>query len=488
MRLAQLCGLVFLLVPTAASAYSVAIHDKLPDALYGLPETEQKVALPDDAGLRRFREAFYHAAASHPDAALRARFVARYPSAEKFTAAAFKEFFGMAATYPALGFDDYAAVAASAEPRDPRGVMRPGVERTVLEWVRIGSMYPDLDRRNRGRWFVVDGRFETTKAGERIPFDPVVLNMGKIDPLSGQAHAHYGLNRHPKSQDPDVLKQHPADFAIPIGFPEAPVMTFAPDRAQAYGELALFAKSMNEPALAALFAGNAFHYLGDLGNQIHTIQVGIYDFFVDATLQSWKSKLFTLWGLIGTPMERNAIGIDIIGNHHTWSEEIFRIALARAEAGRPLSPALADASSVFHGDPQAAKQWAPLAAEPEGLRALCDALIHEGNREGPEIYALARKISTNDMRKAGVKFDFELESDAVVVAHLEDGHAEDFARMLDIQAQGLRRAATAQALWWTARFTAPPAPRDEVLARLLRRQLDELVSADARRAIWLRKH
>lgn len=458
------------------------------DSLFGLPETEQRVALPDNEGLNRFRAAFYAAAAAHPDAGLRGRFVARYPAVNDFTAGAFKEFFGMSATHPALGFDTYEAVAATADPRDPRGTVAPGVERTVLEWVRIGAMYPDLDRRNRGRWLTDHGVIQSTKSNARIPFDPVVLNMGQIEPLSGQAHAHYGLNRNPKSDEPDVLKERPADFAVRIGFPDAPVMTFAPERAQAYGELALFAKQINEPALAALFAGNAFHYMGDLGNQIHTIQVGIYDFFVDATLQSWKTKLFTLWGLFGEPLERNQIGIDIIGNHHTWSEEIFRVAMQRADAGKPLSPAIGDAGAIYRGDAPAAAQWAPLAAGPEGLRALSDALIVEGNREGPEIYALARKISTNDLRKAGVKFDFEKETDAVVVAHLEAGHDQDFARMLEIQAQGLKRAATAQALWWTARYAAAPEPRDEVLARLLRRQLDELTSAEARRAMWLRKH
>lgn len=488
MRLLKIFLALTLLAPTAASAYSVAVHDRMADALIGLPETDQRVALPETAGLNRFREAFYAAAAAHPDAALRSRFVARYPDVKAFTAAAFKEFFGMSATHPALGFDDYAAVAATADPRDPRGAMAPGVERTVLEWVRIGAMYPDLDRRNRGRWYTEHGVIQTTPSDERIPFDPVVLNMGQIEPLSGQAHAHYGLNRNPKSDEPDVLKERPADFAVRIGFPEAPVMTFAPERAQAYGELAQFAKQMNEPALAALFAGNAFHYMGDLGNQIHTIQVGIYDFFVDATLQSWKTKFFTLWGLFGEPMERNQIGVDIIGNHHTWSEEIFRVAMQRAEAGRPLSPAITDSGSIYRGAADVPAAWQKLAAEPEGLRALSDALILEGNRAGPEIYALARKISANDLREAGVKFDFEKETDAVVVAHLEAGHDQDFARMLEIQAHGLKRAAAAQALWWRARYTAAPEPRDAVLARLLRRQLDELADAEARRAIWLRKN
>jgi len=60
-----------------------------------------------------------------------------------------------------------------------------------------------VDRRNQDRWRVVEG-------------------------LAGQAHAHYALNHNPQSDDPAVPKSRPADFAIRVGFPQAPVLTFAP--------------------------------------------------------------------------------------------------------------------------------------------------------------------------------------------------------------------------------------------------------------------
>lgn len=490
MRALNLILLLLLLgaaAPSDARAYSVYLHDRLPDALFGLPMTAETAALPGDAGLDAFRRKFWTRAAAVAEAGVRLRFLQRYPTAESFDAKAFKEFFAMAATHPALGFDPYAAVAAAAERRDGYGPIRPGEPRALVDWVRTGSDYPDLDRRNRGRWHYVNGRIERTADGERVPYDPVILNMGKVEPLSGQAHAHYGLNRRPKSADPDVLKRNPADFAVPVGFPEAPVLTFAPERAQAYADLAVIARAEHEPALAALFAGNAFHYLADVGNQIHTIQVGIFDFFVDATLQAWKMKVLTLWGLLGAPPARNDIGIDIIGNHHTWSEEMFRIAIARAYAGKPVHASLTRPAELWRPAPALAAQWQDALTMPDLMRELADRIILAGNIEGPEIYTLTRELTTGNLRKAGVKVEFDLADDEVVLAHLAKGRDEALGKFLEIQSRGTVRAATAMAMWWGRIFAAPP-EADSAMERLLRRQLDELASADARRQIFVRKH
>ena len=47
------------------------------------------------------------------------------------------------------------------------------------------------------------------------------------------------------------------------------------------------------------FTGEGFHYLGDVGNQIHTVQVGLYDFFVDAALERLKMGLLSGGGYLG---------------------------------------------------------------------------------------------------------------------------------------------------------------------------------------------
>lgn len=482
-------------LPAAALGYSVMLHDRLPDVFLSYPELglEARAAVPDAASLAHFREQIYRLLVSTEDAELRARFLRRYPSPADFSAVAFKELLGSAALMPTLGFDDYAAVAASlaesAELPPHYDPILPGQERSLLEWVRLGSSYPDLDRRNQNRWWVVDGELPRTADGNRIPFDPAILNMGQVEGLSGQAHAHYGLNDRPKSDDPAVLKSAPADFAVATSF-EDEVLTFAPERAQAYGDLAILARHLGQPALAALYAGNGFHYLADLGNQIHTIQVGIYRFFVDATLQIWKLRVLCLWGLRCEPPGLKEVGLDIISNHHLWLEEYFRIAVQRALEGRPLHPLLADPVAIFAVDPQAYEEWRQLPADGPLMLELARRLIAHGNREGPVVYELARALTRGELRKAGVRLHFNEGADELVLSYLKPGvRQEQMGAFLELQLKGLRRAATAMLVWWQANL-APGAEPDWRAARdrLLRQQLDELDAAEARRTRWIEQH
>lgn len=481
-----------LVAPNQAFSYSVMLHDRLPDVLALDPslDMDRTASLPDEAGLESFRLQVYKIFSETDDVVLRSRFLDRYPDAASFSAIAFKEFLGSSAVMASLGFDPYAAVqestAQSAELPAYYSEILPGEERTLLDWVRIGSSYPDLDGRNQSRWWVDGGGFPKTSDGERIPFDPVILNMGRVEGLSGQAHAHYGLNDRPKSEDPAVLKSAPADFAVAVGF-DGPVLTFAPERAQAYGDLSILARHLGEPALAALFAGNGFHYLADLGNQIHTIQVGIYKFFVDATLQVWKMKLVCLWGLRCDPPGLADIGLDIISNHHLWLEEYFRIAIEAAMAGKPLNPALSSAADVFSLDEDTYEAWSRFSAEGQLMLKLAQQLVVYGNKEGPEVYALARSLTRGELRKAGVSINFSEEPDAVTLSYLKPRtDQEQLAAFLGLQAMGVRRAATAMVIWWQA-MLAPDADPDWRLAadRLLLQQLDELDAAEARRAQWI---
>ena len=77
-------------------------------------------------------------------------------------------------------------------------------------------------------------------------------------------------------------------------YPPGPVLTLAAEMAEAHLDLALIAALGEQPSetLAWLYTGQAFHYLQDITNQIHTVQVGIYDFFVDATVAQlrWLSE------------------------------------------------------------------------------------------------------------------------------------------------------------------------------------------------------
>ncbi len=475
--------------PCPVQAYSVGIHYRIPTALAHdeANGVERTAAMPNDGALERFRLQVYELFAATADPELRSRFLEAYPSAARFDAAAFKEFFGMAATHPALGFDESAAVAAHASNWEgERSRVKAGDERTLVEWVRLGSIYPDLDYRNRGRWWRDGDRFARLSTGERIPADPVILNMGRVEELSGQAHAHYGLNNNPKSDDPAVLKERPADFAVPVGF-DGPVLTFAPERAQAYGDLAVLARHFDQPALAAIYAGNAYHYLADVANQIHTVQVGTYDFFVDATIEGFKQKVVCLWGWRCEAADRKQIGIDMIGNHHTWSEEYFRIAIERAEAGTPLHTVLATVEPLWRPDARLATEWSKLLHGDALLQALADAIIVKGNEEAPRIYELTREITVDDMRKAGYKVAFDEKGDAVTLRHLDPRAAADLVgEFLGLESRGLVRASTAMHLWWNTHLAPASAPDWRAAAdRLLRMQLDERDQAGRRRAKWI---
>jgi hypothetical protein len=462
------------------SGYPTAIHERLPDVLLQYAFVRGKAAMPPQAGIDAFRQRFYSLAAVTASDDVRRRLLLRYPKAADFTAQAFKELLGMSAIHAALGFDGFEAIEGVPEP------VMAGQERPIIDWIRLGSTLPDLDRRNQDRWWAPGGTLRRTAHGERIPYDPVVLNMGGVAGLAGQAHAHYALNRNPKSDDPAVLKTRPADFAIRAGFAQAPVLTFAPERAQAYADLAIIAYHLGEPALAAVFAGNAFHYVADAANQIHTLQVGVYDFFRDATLAAWKEKLLTLGGLLRQPLPRNQIGLDMLTNHHTWSEEMFRVAFERAAAGKPVHPSFSRTDDVFETDAACVEAWNRLPRDGPALVLMMDAVIAAGNKEAPEVYALVRNLTSSKLRQTGVRIDFDRQPDAVVLGYLKPGaDSRMLARFFELERLGTRRAATVIALWWQSRFPSDRKQLPAILDGLLKRQLDEMDQADARRNVWV---
>jgi len=172
-RALRVRAILVLGVPFCAGAWPVAIHYRLPDALSQDPALNLALAGPADAGLDRFRAQFYRLAVALSPAELGARFRKRYPTAAAFTAKAFKEFLGMSAVHPALGFDSFAAVEAATGKATLGGPVRAGQQRTLLDWVCLGSIYPDVYRRNQDRWRVVEGRILRAADGERVPQDPV---------------------------------------------------------------------------------------------------------------------------------------------------------------------------------------------------------------------------------------------------------------------------------------------------------------------------
>ena len=194
----------------------------------------------------------------------------------------------------------------------------------------------NVDQRNRERLaYDADRKPLRDKKGQPVPADPALLNFGKLGFLSSQAHAHYGLPQLQFSDDPEVLKTDPRRFAVASSYPKGPVLTLAAEMAQEHLDLALLASLCATPegapagrALTHLYTGQAFHYLEDVSNQVHTVQVGLYDFFVDAFKARLMMSLRTGGGYLGPLRSLSSIGIDILTNHHTLSEALARGASA----------------------------------------------------------------------------------------------------------------------------------------------------------------
>ena len=516
---------MLVLLPSLALGYGIAMHNLLPrHALAGIRPRPGSPGLDDslpplsDADLALFRRQLYDRAAHLSDTALRAAFLRRYATPDAFGAAAFKEFLMMNGAAPVMGVDSFASVYRAMSPSDRRQDPHPDFvsgRRLVLgSALELGSIYPDLDRRNQNRLLRdAAGAPRRGSAGDSIPFDPATLNMGRASGLSSQASAHYGLNRQPKSEDPAVLKSEPWNFALATTF-KGPVLTTAPDNAQQYTDLALIAALDGRPAfrtLGALYAGNAMHYIGDVGNAVHTIQVGIYPIFVDATIQAWLSRFRHLFGLLGRPRTRNEIGLDIISNLHLLSEKLFQVEVVSALRGDTtvnsrvhpdVAPAL---RSLQQGDDSLARAvhdtLSLLSGQPvaDFGRVIADVVIDANYRDGAAVYRVTRDLADKPLRKGSIRVDFDTIPDDQVWRFVQTRHdapgSEELAAFNAVHARGLARTSTALRAWWEelSRVTetkgaARDAAMNAVVTRLVRERLEYLRQAEQRRAEWMAEH
>ncbi|HEY2806284.1 MAG TPA: hypothetical protein VGI92_10555 [Gemmatimonadales bacterium] len=520
--------LVLLALPAMALAYGVRVHALLPSRSLGaLPAstgvTVSQEILPGitDRDVADFRGWLYDRAAHLADTSVRHAFLARYPSAASFDARALKEFTMMNGAARVLGVDSFASVYRAMNSRDrakdPNPDYSTGSPMALKTALQMGSIYPDLDRRNQNRLLRgPTGAVERTAKGDTVPFDPMTLNMGKLTGLSSQGHAHGGLNRHAKSSDPEVLKTEPWNFAIATGFP-GPVETYGPDNAQLYSDLSLLAALGGQApwrTLSAFYAGNAMHYLADVGNAVHTVQVGIYPIFVDATIQSYILKAVHLFGLLGTAPTRNQIGVDIITNLHTLSEQLFEAelidALNKQDAGNVAAVRASMRKALdglAHGDDSLARAIADTlsrmnAAKPGATdfgRAIAEEVIDANVRDGAEVYRITRDICDTRLRIGRMAVDFDTIPDEKVWRWVRVRPGALIHTKLDdfneVHARGIARTSAALRAWWgqyLAAAATPAAQRsatiDRVLTRLVHERLSYLSAAEARRSEWITQH
>jgi hypothetical protein len=433
-------------VSLPAAAYSEAIHALLTRRAFAdrAAWLAEPLAPPTQADLDAFRALFWRTAAQLPEPALRAKFQSRWPSEQAFTGWEFKRLFMLDPAAAVHGFD-----LVDARPM-ARG-----------DLLAAASRWPDDDERNRHRYLRgADHAVVRAPDGSPIPYDPATLDFGSLTGTTSQGHAHYGLVTGPLSDDPAVLKKEPWRFAVP---PTA--HAYGAELAQLYTDLALLAAGSDLPSrewLAACFAGAAFHHIEDVGNQIHTVQVGIYEFFRDAWVQSKLRDLRTLGGVFGERRSLRRIGLRLIANHHLFSEDLFA---KRVLANAPEVRAAVD--GLDRDDPALAGKVPPAG---DFGRAIAQATIDLSSREGGEVYRLAYRLTAPTLRDGmGHEYDGSAGDDPDTYLRADPGA---LAAFYELERRGLRRATTALRLW-EARFdaaragAAPAASVQRSLALLL---------------------
>ena len=371
-----------------------------------------------------------------------------------------------------------------------------------------GSAQPDIDRRNQNR-FAYDERRNPLLApdGRRVPADPTALNMGAASGIASQAHAHYQLAADKPSDDPEVLKTEPWNFAVRLGF-DGPVETSAADMAQMHLDMAIVMRAWVDEQQGAvsdympiLWASAGLHYVQDAAGQLHTVQVGAYDVFVRAKLMWYLHGLRTAGGYLAPLPTFTSIGADLLRNLHFLAEAWMADQLDRARLGKPLEPAIQKAWAAldkperFEPDPQLVaalgKQLEPHLADPFKVQPWQDGqgaasiLVHTlakiGSREGAAIYQAALDMADGELLQVGYKLDDSL---PLQPRHLASGDTAAAAvqAMAQLQAKSVTRTLTATRLYWQA---YEQGNADSAARRLRRNALNRLDKQQRLQKEWL---
>jgi hypothetical protein len=483
---------VTLVASQNAQGYAMRIHQELTSRALGQDawllrqNTIQGVTVNQ---LNQFRQWFYTQLSRHLTSELKTRFQKRYPTAGSFDALSFREFLSL-----------------NTSPR--RRIF--GIDRiearqsiTARQFLARSSSDPDSDGRNLER-MVYDRRTGKPHLidGQPIPFDPSTLNMGRLKGLSSQAHAHYGLpTTFEFSDDPDVLKEDPKRFLIKTGFPDGPVLALAADMSQMHTDLAILAHFWGGPKaryLTLAFVGHAFHYTEDVGNQIHTVQVGSFGFFLDAKLQYWWRALITAGGYLTSLKPFTAVGVAILSNHHIMIEQLTRLRFEEALAGRSSSPAMTDAVKQLNLDDIEFSKQLDLALEGAEAgtfaKVITQAIIEQSAPEGPKAYELMRDVGCGRISRYGFKVPDDNDREKMDMDSLLclDGDEEEakLESLYELQATAFRRVTTALRRYdrELSKYLLNN-PAQSAIAPLLNRftqaRLDLLDAAEKRRAKYM---
>ncbi len=456
-----------ILVPLSAAAwaYGEAVHRTI-TAVALAPVVAAETAPPmAPEGPARIRAVLDAAARANPEISV--PWAKRWPTVDSFDAFAEKELLLFSPDANVYGIDRVDVVAPE-----------------MLDVLAEAARQPDDDHRNRER--LAHGPDRAPIPG--VPADPAILNMGRLGALSSQAHAHYGLKQIEFSEDSEVLKSDPPRFAVASGYPNGTVITLAAEMAQEHIDLAMLAALDGQPTLSALYTGQAFHYLEDVCNPIHTVQVGLYDFFFDAFKARMKMSALSGGGYFGPLRSLASIGIDELSSHHTLSENLTQKRLL--DEADPISVRLRKAMGA--GDAELQADLDKISPDGEFAMAAVRAVIERSAPEGAPMYAATRGISVPKLRQEGVTFNDEKDDPDAFVEPRGSKNEAAWASFWDLQERSFRRAGAALRAVRTledrtiaAALTTPEtteALRKTVAERLIRRQLTMLDQADARLA------
>jgi len=395
-----------------ALAYNEAVHGFITRKAFAGPEFDEVLQPPVQADLNSFRQLISKSLGK--------------PLSDSYE---LKEFLMLDPAARVHGFD--------LTPDDQKPMTRG-------ELLELAARWPDDDERNRHRYFRNEHR-EVMRGpdGSPLPYDPSTLDFGGLTGTTSQGHAHYGLVSEPLSSDPEVLKKEPWRFAVPTT-----AHAYGPEFVRIYSELAELAGASGLPSgpwLQAVFAGAAFHHLEDLCNQIHTVQVGIYEFFEAAFIQSKLRDLKTVGGLFGRRYSLPQVGLRLIANHHLLSEDLFA---KRVREAVNIPP------DLLIDDPQ---------IKGEDLAAV---IIGFSSREAATAYRLAWIYSAPSLRDGikGHEFTDGDDPDRWVSSSPEAKQA--MQQSYELAWRGLRRSATAIRMQWKTIRDSPKPKLSEEAASL----------------------
>lgn len=521
------------LVAPRAFGYAIDVHKDFYDLAWSAaPASSRTVEAPTDADVVALRRFVWERAAARS-----AEFRRRWPSADAFDAAAFKELLALNPAKSVVGIDRVPADRAL----DVRTV------------VREGSVDPDNDDRNQDRLFVRGGQVVLDPFGRAVPYDPRTTWFGGLTGIPSQFDAHGAtLRTGEKGGGIFTAFRHPEQFARP-----AVALGSAPEFSQTYTDLALIARlrgGRGSEWFALTFGGANMHGLEDLGNQIHCTVLGIPEFFVDAKLTYYKRKLKNIlrgrddpakgWGppaslttaQVNDAMEKIKagredevdrsvrfalghepkgqptdvdLGLKIIGNHHRLLEDFVESqtisAMNALRAGttantpahlRALLERAQRGDAAFEQRCRAALTAAGLGRDPKGAtefaRVLAEVMVEQSAPEAAPIYRAIRKISLKELKRGGF-YDSQLGHDPLKFVTTTTGEHVD--TIWELSGRAFARVVTILRLW-EEQFqghTSDVAPgsaealarADVVVERLVGRQLAYLDAAAKRRDEYL---